>query len=361
MIDLFAGCGGMTRGFVNAGGFKPVAAVEMDFQAAATYAANFGRGHTVQRDIAEYLDVAKADVVVGGPPCQGFSNLGKKDPADLRNKLWSEFVRVVEDSEANVFVFENVERFSRSAEYDLLRGETAKGGKLKDFEVKLYTLNAADFGVPQKRVRSIIVGSRVGLPTAPRHTHDRHTADGLKPWRSVRQAIGKLDWHVKDEPLPDDHWFFNGRRVGGMYTLAQIHVSRGYEPDSLARFMHIPPGGNRFNLPPKLQTPGWQRHLTGAGDVMGRLQWDEPSVTIRTEFHKPEKGRYLHPQWEKDGEQVNRALTLAEGALLQGFTKKHRWCGSKAGIAKQIGNAVPPPMAKAVALTIKELLAGLEG
>lgn len=355
MIDLFAGCGGMTRGFVDAGGFKPVAAVEKELQPAATYAANFGQKHIIHGDIADYLDVAKADLVVGGPPCQGFSNLGKKDPADLRNKLWSEFVRVVVDSEAQVFVFENVERFSRSAEFELLRGETARGGKLKDFHVQLYTLNAADFGVPQKRLRSIIVGSRIGMPAPPKHTHDRVRGNGLKPWRTVRSAIGRLDWHVKDEPLPDDHRNFSGKRVGGAYSLAQIHVSRWYAPESIARFQCIPPGGNRFDLPFVLQTPGWQKHLTGAGDVMGRLKWDEPSVTIRTEFHKPEKGRYLHPQWVQDGEQVNRALTLAEGALLQGFTAKHKWCGSKVGIAKQIGNAVPPPMAKAIALTVKEL------
>jgi DNA (cytosine-5)-methyltransferase 1 len=356
MIDLFAGAGGMTRGFVEAKGFKPVSAVEQELQPAATYAANFGDDHIFHGDIADYTDVPKVDLVVGGPPCQGFSNLGKKDPKDARNKLWSEFVRVVEACEADVFVFENVERFSRSAEFDLLKGETAKDGKLADFEVRLFTLNAADFGVPQKRIRSVIVGSRCGTPTAPLPTHDRKRAGGLPAWLTVEDAIGELDWYVGDLPLPDARREFSGKKIGGEYKLADIHVSRRYDPTSIARFEYVPPGGNRFDLPWILKTPGWRKHHTGAGDVMGRLVWDQPSVTIRCEFHKPEKGRYLHPQWEKDGEQVNRALTPAEGALLQGFSDDHVWCGSKTGIAKQIGNAVPPPMAKAIALSVKTLL-----
>lgn len=346
----------MTRGFVDAKGFKLVGAVEQELHPAATYAANFGDKHVFHGDIANFADVPQADLVVGGPPCQGFSNLGKKDPADARNKLWSEFVRVVDASGADVFVFENVERFSRSAEFDLLKGETAKGGKLADFEVRLFTLNAADFGVPQKRVRSVIVGSRCGTPTAPEQTHDRQGRDGLPKWRTVEDVIADLDWHVGDLPLPSSLYQLGERTVGGPYKLADIHVSRRYDPMSIARFEHVPPGGNRFDLPWILKTPGWRKHHTGSGDVMGRLVWDQPSVTIRCEFHKPEKGRYLHPQWEKDGEQVNRALTLAEGALLQGFSDDHVWCGSKTGIAKQIGNAVPPPMAKEVALSVKTLL-----
>lgn len=368
MIDLFAGCGGMTRGFVQAGGFEPVGAVEMEPPAAATYAANFGTSRIFFGDISAYVDVPKVDLVVGGPPCQGFSNLGKKDPADLRNRLWSEFVRVVEASEADVFVFENVERFSRSAEYELLSGETAEDGKLSDFEVKLYTLNAADCGVAQKRVRSVIIGSRCGTPTAPTHSHSRTGADGLPRWLTVRDAIGDLEFQVGDIPLGpariDRHDLPEGpgrdmfarESIPGPYKLDEIHVSRSYDPTSVARFEFVPPGGNRFDLPWILQTPGWRKHLTGAGDVMGRLEWDQSSVTIRCEFHKPEKGRYLHPQWEKDGEQVNRALTLAEGARLQGFDDEHVWCGAKSAIAKQIGNAVPPPMAKAIAVAVKSLL-----
>src|SRR5687767_626635 len=109
MLDLFAGCGGLTRGFIDQGSFETAGAVELDFAAAATYAANFDpqTTHTFVGDIAEYRDVPEVDVVIGGPPCQGFSALGRRDPTDVRNQLWREFVRVVRESDAQMFVFEN--------------------------------------------------------------------------------------------------------------------------------------------------------------------------------------------------------------------------------------------------------------
>jgi DNA (cytosine-5)-methyltransferase 1 len=138
--------------------------------------------------------------------------------------------------------------------------------------------------------------------------------------------------------------------VPGYYQTHELHVSRYYTDLSLKRFRHIPPGGNRFDLPLDLQAPCWQRHTTGSGDVMGRLHWDRPSVTIRTEFWKPEKGRYLHPT-------ADRAITHMEAALLQGFPEDYRWCGTKVTIGRQIGNAVPVELGRAVA---RAVLAALE-
>ena len=105
VIDLFAGCGGMTAGFVSAG-YEPILSVEWDFQAAATYAANYGAGHTYCGDIAGLpsADVPRADVVIGGPPCQGFSNLGSRNVSDPRNKLWQEYLRVVARAKPKIFV-----------------------------------------------------------------------------------------------------------------------------------------------------------------------------------------------------------------------------------------------------------------
>ena len=119
MIDLFAGCGGMTSGF-TAAGFTPTLAVEFDLHAAATYAANFGEDHILHRDIAEVTDneVPPADLVIGGPPCQGFSNLVSKDIHDPRNKFWQEYLRIV--TVANPKVIENVDRFMKSSEFALL-------------------------------------------------------------------------------------------------------------------------------------------------------------------------------------------------------------------------------------------------
>jgi DNA (cytosine-5)-methyltransferase 1 len=147
MIDLFAGCGGMTVGF-TAEGFTSELAVEFNLHAAATYAANFGESHTFYGDIAELdeADVPEVDVVIGGPPCQGFSNLGSRDINDPRNQLWREYVRVVSTARPKVFVIENVDRFMSSAEFALLLAE-ADHGTLSEYELSYGHLNAADFGV----------------------------------------------------------------------------------------------------------------------------------------------------------------------------------------------------------------------
>jgi DNA (cytosine-5)-methyltransferase 1 len=111
---------------------------------------------------------------------------------------------------------------------------------------------------------------------------------------------------------------------------------------SLQRFNHIPDGGNRLDLPDHLKAPCWLGHDTGFLDAMGRMHWHKPSVTICTEFFKPKKGRYLHPY-------KNRAVIHHEAARLQGFPDDFQWCGSQIQIARQIGNAVPVPLAKALA------------
>ena len=172
MIDLFAGCGGMTQGFVEAG-FEPALAVEFNPHAAATYAANFGDDHTFCGDIADLgeSDIPKVDLVIGGPPCQGFSNLGSKDINDPRNQLWREYVRVVRTAEPKVFVIENVDRFMRSPEFALLLNEVKPGGLLEGYVLSYGTLNAANYGVAQRRLRTIVIGSRIGQINLPEPSH----------------------------------------------------------------------------------------------------------------------------------------------------------------------------------------------
>src|SRR6476619_5799416 len=128
MIDLFAGCGGMTAGF-KPNGFEPVLSVEWNLHAAATYAANFGESHTFWGDIDDALrgEIPEADVVIGGPPCQGFSNLGSKDVNDPRNSLWRQYLRFVNAARPTLFVIENVDRFRASNEFALLKQEEAGG------------------------------------------------------------------------------------------------------------------------------------------------------------------------------------------------------------------------------------------
>jgi DNA (cytosine-5)-methyltransferase 1 len=365
LLDLFAGCGGMSRGFADQGAFVSAGAVEIDRSTAATYAANFDSTgqHTFAGDIADFKDVPLIDLVVGGPPCQGFSALGKRDPADVRNQLWREFVRVVRESHASMFVFENVDRFAKTPEFDLLRAAASDGGELADFRTQVFRLNAADFGTPQKRIRTIIIGSRIGPVAAPAPTHAKNPTGDMPRWVSLRDAFLAgpvfLDPGVRDEWLPESFADFQGRPVPGPFKLQDLHFTRRYDLTSEIRYAHIAPGKSRLQLPVELQYPCWRRNPAGASDVLGRLRWDQPGVTIRTEFFKPEKGRFLHPQWVNGGEQVNRALTHAEAAVVQGFDERHVWHGTKAEIARQIGNAVPPPLARAVAgVVAARLLAG---
>jgi len=351
----------LTAGFTEAK-FAPVFAVEWDLCAAATYAANFGEDHMQWCDIADIEDdeIPKSDVVAGGPPCQGFSNLGTKDPDDPRNRLWREFVRFVLIADPQVFVLENVDRFSRSPDFDLLM-DALHGGQLRRWShVAWAVLNAADYGVPQRRCRTILVASRVGPVPLPSPTHAREPVGDALRWKTVRDAISGLPSKPATTVLPDSKAaFFDDRLVPGVFKGDDLHIGRRPRQMSLERYDCIPPGGGRFDLPDHLMPRCWATKPTGTTDVMGRMRWDAPSLTIRTEFFKPEKGQYLHPQWHPTNvrRRVNRPITHLEAALLQSFDEDYLWCGTKIEIAKQIGNAVPPGLAAAIAETVGERLA----
>ena len=351
VIDLFAGCGGMTAGFVAAG-FRPVYAVEWNLHAAATYAANYGEDHMFWGDIADVPTdaIPRADVIIGGPPCQGFSNLGSKAVDDPRNKLWRQYLRFVEAARPAFFVIENVDRFRASSEFALLKQEE-DGGLLRDYTLTDGLLLAADYGAPQRRLRTIVIGARKGAVPLPTATHARQGGDDTLPWRTVRDAITGLPAKPDTTSLPESEVEFFGERVPGIFKGLDLHFGRRPTERSLRRYDCIPPGGGRFDLPDELLPDCWRNKPTGTTDVMGRMRWDQPSLTIRTEFFKPEKGQYLHPQWERGSacKRVNRVITHYEAALLQSFPADYLWCGSKIEIAKQIGNAVPPALATALA------------
>lgn len=358
LIDLFAGCGGMTLGFTNAG-FEPRLAVEWEQPAAATYAANFGEDHVFWGDIAHLPvdDVPEVDVVIGGPPCQGFSNLGTRDPADPRNRLWREYLRVVPAARPKMFVIENVDRFRSSHDFGLLVDEVEQG-RLSDYEIEVAILNAADFGVPQRRRRTIVVGSRIGRPELPTPTHADKPGSGLNPWRTVRDAFEQIPFEAGPSDLPNRRFDVLGSDVPGIFKAEELHLARNPKPLSLRRYDCIPPGGGRFDLPDELLPDCWRNKPTGTTDVMGRMRWDAPSLTIRTEFFKPEKGRYLHPHWKADepSARVNRPITHWEAARLQGFPDDFGWCGTKIQIARQIGNAVPVGLAERIARHVRTQL-----
>lgn len=346
LIDLFSGAGGMTLGFTDrrfCGGFESVLSIDNDPAAVRTHALNFP-GRSVCANIEEWLstqEVPQADVVIGGPPCQGFSLLNKKREGDARRALWMPFLEIADRSGARVFVMENVAELYRSPERQQIEAQAGAHG----FMTQAAIVNTADYGAPQTRKRTIILGWRQAhnlpyFPPLPSHA-DPNTKSNLPRWRTVRDAICDL-------PEP------KGTEVGHSPPL-DLHFGRTPTAHSVARYKAVPPGGNRFDLQrnaPHL-TPGcWLRKTSGGTDLFRRLWWDRPSVTIRTEFFKPEKGRYLHPD-------QHRPITHREAARLMGFPDDFRFFGSKTEIARQIGNAVPPNLAGALARAVAEILSPL--
>ncbi len=333
-IDLFAGAGGLTLGFHLANlGFVPVMAVEIDQAAASTFKRNFGC-EVIDAPIQTVERFPEAEVIVGGPPCQGFSPLGRdRDDASraLLNELWQEYIRAVRQVRPRAFVIENVPEFQKSEQFGMLLAALKRERRLKGYKVAYGVVNAADYGVPQRRRRGLLIASLDQQPVwPPQPTHGDNSPEGTA-WRTVREAIGDLPL----EPTGQD-W----------------HIGRNPLPSSVERYKAVPEGGGRFDLArnrPDLLPRCWANKPTGTTDVFGRLWWDRPSLTIRTEFFKPEKGRYLHPQ-------ANRPITHREAARLQSFPDWFEFEGSKIEVARQIGNAVPPMLGAAVARVVHSLI-----
>lgn len=347
VLDLFTGAGGLTLGWHKAAdqlGIETqiVGAVEMNEIAAATYAQNFEVDNQFVGPIERWLDkgeIPTADVILGGPPCQGFSTLGKRDINDVRNILWKRYAEAIVQARPMYFVVENVVPFLKSSEFAALQKSTEPGGLLGNYILEPHQLVAADYGTPQKRRRTVVIGRRRDLPEIGAPTKTVHNPDD---WVSVGEAFRDIPDLVDGRLLPE-RASENG--MPGPFTTRELHLGRTYRDLSLKRFATIPPGGNRFDIPDQLLSPCWRKARTGYSDVMGRLREDDPSVTIRTEFDKPEKGRYLHPT-------ADRVITHFEAARLQGFPDDFEWIGSKPSIARQIGNAVPVQMAKAISTIV---------
>ena len=354
VIDLFCGAGGMTLGFVDGrynGNFESVFAIDNEQAAVNTYNRNFTNSveHCSCSDIENWLkenNVPLADVVIGGPPCQGFSLLNKNKDGDKRRALWEPYMDFVEQSKASIFVMENVQGLLKSLEFhDICRRAQKLGFEL----LKPSVINMADYGVPQTRKRAIVVGIKADdfrlckLPSFPPvPTHSSNSIDpGLLPWVTVRDVIGDLPKRTKGveirllDPAPLD-----------------LHFGRNPTEVSKQRYKAVPPGGNRFDLQknrPDITPNCWINKGSGGTDLFGRLWWDRPSVTIRTEFFKPEKGRYLHPV-------ANRPITHREAARIMSFPDDFEFTGTKIEIARQIGNAVPPIFASVLAGFVDTLL-----
>ncbi len=338
----------MTRGFVDEG-FEPVWANDFNPHAANSYNANFGP-HCHCGDLVSWLErhsdeCPRAEVVIGGPPCQGFSLLNKDKAGDPRRQLWRPFLDIVSLSRAEVFVMENVPQLIGTPEHEAIVSNAGRLG----YRTASRKLLAADYGVPQTRLRAFIVGVKDFDPSElfppppthldPKKDRDLLNADMVSSWRTVRDSIGDLDPPIGTEI----------RKVPPPY---ELHFGRNPTQMSLERYMAIPEEGmNRENLlrnAPNLTPQCWV-DKKGGTDLFGRLWWDRPAFTIRTEFFKPEKGRYLHPD-------QHRPITHREAARLQSFPDDFVFTGSKIEIARQIGNAVPVLLASAVARSVLSLL-----
>lgn len=344
VLDLFAGAGGLTLGFHLASDrFRTVGAVELDPAAAATYARNFGP-LAYAGDIRDWLEsgpTPAADVVLGGPPCQGFSTIGKRDRSDLRNTLWRPYLETVKRSAPRAFVMENVPAFLKSSEYSALMELAADD--LQDYEIQTRVLNSADYGVPQVRKRVIVIGVRRDVE------HPGFPAPNPSPRSTVRQAFEGIRPFTGELSLPHRRAEHDGVWFPGPFSGAELHVTRPWTPLYQDRFRAVSYGGNRHDLPDELSMDCWRNNPRSASDVMGRLEWEKPSVTIRTEFFRPEKGRFTHPT-------QHRTITHWEAARLQGFPDTFKWVGSFAQIARQIGNAVPVPLAAAIGRHLSDTL-----
>ena len=227
LIDLFSGAGGMSLGFCDkrfCGGFTTVLALDHDAAAVKTHELNFP-GRAVQANIEEWLlhnEVPQADVVIGGPPCQGFSLLNKKRDGDARRALWEPFIEIAERSGARVFVMENVAELYRSPERQLIEAKARQHG----FQTQATIVNSADYGAPQTRKRTIILGWREAhnlpsFPPLPSHA-DPKLKSNLPRWRTVRDVIADLPFETI------------GTEIGSAKTL-NLHFGRTPTAKSMER------------------------------------------------------------------------------------------------------------------------------
>ena len=328
-VDLFSGCGGLSRGLKDAG-FTVKAAVEIDEKAQATYRLNHRDVELYAEDIRNLdplavladirMEGGELDLLAGCPPCQGHSRLRTRNQRtyvkDSRNNLVADFLRFVKAMNPKTVMLENVPALGRDQRFTKMRRKLEALGYTTVVEV----LDAADYEVPQRRKRLIMLASRVHEPKIASPSAERVT---------VRQALKGLGAPSK--------------------TKDKLHGLPENRSQAVRDLIALIPknGGSRSDLGKEHQLECHKR-IEGFHDVYGRMAWDNVSPTITSGCHNPSKGRFLHPSY-------NRAITLREAAVLQGFPTSYKFdiAHGKESIALMIGNALPPPFIAAHAGSLR--------
>ncbi len=341
IIDLFAGVGGLSQGFISKG-FEVEFAVEYNREIAKSYQLNHKKTIVYNEDVSK-IDLEKLkskhtdiEVVVGGPPCQGFSQKGKRlSVDDERNYLFKRFIDIVDTFKPKYFVLENVPNILTTAN-GFFKHEIIGGFEKIGYTVNSKMLNAADFGIPQNRKRAFFLGSLSGdLLEFPKPK---------KKKTSVKEAIYDLPFIESGEgeaffqyekPATSTYQKKLRKNSKGIYN----HISTKHSKIAIERLALIPKGKGREVLPKKHRTKSIY------SGTWSRLKEDEIAATITTRFDTPSSGLFTHPI-------LNRCLTVREAARIQSFSDNFIFHGTKTVQMKQVGNAVPPLLAAEIANVI---------
>jgi DNA (cytosine-5)-methyltransferase 1 len=361
IIDLFSGVGGLSYGFAHDSSFKIVAANEILPQMAKSYGYNHKDVRVYCRDIKHFsftdlqndlgIKDGEIDIVVGGPPCQAYSTVGKRLIDDPRGVLFQEYFRILQEVKPRFFLFENVKGLLSMSNGELLPTIIELFSSL-GYDVQYQVLNAADYGTPQVRERVIITGSmlseRYEYPIKTHYNpldHSQQWDSKLIPYLTLSDALSDLPLmadrklKVKYESDPQNH-YQRKMRAGATDKIEEHLIPNN--SDHLIKLMELlPEGGTPKDLPLEF------RPESGFGNSYSRLWWDRPSTTITRNLGTPSSARCIHPL-------APRPLTTREGARLQGFPDSYKFFGSRSEKNLQIGNAVPTILSEALVKSIKK-------
>lgn len=342
VLDLFCGAGGLSWGLHKNPYFSTQIALDFDAKAAETFKNNMSETEVIVGDITEdsvkekivkLSKKKKINMIVGGPPCQGYSMKGKKlGLSDPRNFLFREYLNLVEALKPDVFVIENVKGLLVSSN-GWFKDEIVQSIQKLGYNVQFGILNAADFGVPQSRERAIFICSKhssISLPL-PTVTKPVTVRDAISDLSYLESGEGSFEMEYTTS-AQSKYQKLMRQKSKKLYN----HKASNHKDIAIEKLKLIPPEQGKECLPKEMI--GNQKFKT----TWGRLKWDYASPTIDTRFDACSNGTNNHPF-------LNRAITPREAARLQSFDDNFVFYGSKVHVRKQVGNAVPPLLAKAIA------------